>query len=147
MKLLTFKEEKFLKETLKTLNPTEAVRRTYNLGSKNGSKTLKKLNNTASVIASQNLRKLHLIRAIKEELEEQELNDEEISTILKENIFQRKNISASNAAIDIYHKLKGNYSPEKKENINLNLTGKELEEAIQERLDELKKLSEMEEGG
>ena len=53
MRRLTPKQKLFVEETIKNLNPTDAVRLVYNLGSKGG----KELQNTARSIASENLTK------------------------------------------------------------------------------------------
>jgi len=53
MRKLTVKQREFIDETIKTKNPTEAVRRVYNLGGKKGIQ----LENTARAIASENLTK------------------------------------------------------------------------------------------
>ena len=96
---------------------------------------------TAEAIASQNLSKLIYQKPIIKEMEEISLNDNEVSKKLKRNLKQKANISASNNAIDIYHKLKGNYAPERKETINLKLTGADLDKRIDEKIQELKLLN------
>ena len=53
MRRLTPKQTMFIDKTIETLNPTEAVRQVYDLGSKKG----KQLENTARAIASENLTK------------------------------------------------------------------------------------------
>ena len=63
-KRLTPKQKMFVQETVLTLNPTEAVRRVYALGSKGGVG----LNDTAKEIASQNMRKQKIITAFAEKL-------------------------------------------------------------------------------
>ena len=95
---------------------------------------------TAKVIAHENLTKPHYQKAIIEKMEEINLNDDLINKITKRNIKQKSSTSASNQAMDMYHKVKGNYAPERKETITLNLTGKALNEAIQLKIDELKRL-------
>jgi len=65
MRKLTLKQKQFIKKTAITLNPTEAVRSVYNLGSKNGSKTKKKLEQVARSIASENLTKPNIKEALK----------------------------------------------------------------------------------
>jgi len=63
---LTIKQKKFVNETIETLNPTEAVRRVYDLGAKGGSKKIKQLEQTARAIASENLTKPNIKQAFKE---------------------------------------------------------------------------------
>lgn len=67
---LTIKQKKFVNETIETLNPTEAVRRVYDLGAKGGSKKIKQLEQTARAIASENLTKPNIKQAFKELLAE-----------------------------------------------------------------------------
>ena len=57
MRKLTIKQKAFVDETIKTKNPTEAVRRVYNLGGKKGTH----LENTARSIASENLTKPNIL--------------------------------------------------------------------------------------
>ena len=95
----------------------------------------------ANAIAVENLLKPMYLKPIIQEMEEIKLNDIEVSKKLKRNLKQKANISASNNAIDIYHKLKGNYAPERKESLNLNLTGEDLDKRIQEKIEELRELS------
>ena len=97
----------------------------------------------AKVIASENLTKPHYQRAIIEEMERVKLDDDLINRITKRNIKQKQSISASNQAMDMYHKIKGNYAPEKKITATINLTGKALDEAIQDKLQELRELNEV----
>ena len=127
---------------------TKAWAKEYVANGFNGTKTALKFAGkkemklrTAEAIASQNLSKLMYIKPIIQEMEEIKLNDIEVSKKLKRNLKQKANISASNNAIDIYHKLKGNYAPERKESLNLNLTGEDLDKRIREKIDELRELS------
>jgi len=78
---MTLKEKAFIKETIATRNPTEAVRRVYNLGSKGGSKTRKQAHKTAASIASENLAKPDIREKI-----EQYLPDDLIFGSLQEDI-------------------------------------------------------------
>lgn len=61
-KKLTIKEELFCKEAVATANPTEAVRRVYDLGAKGGNNN----DQTARAIASENLTKPHIKQKITE---------------------------------------------------------------------------------
>ena len=62
---MTLKEQGFINDTIKTLNPTEAVRRNYDIGSKGGSKTKKQAQMTAGIMAHENLKKPKIIKAMK----------------------------------------------------------------------------------
>ena len=69
------RQNKFVKETVKTMNPTEGARRSYNIGGKGGVNN----NETARAIASENLTKPLVRKAFKEmlaEVEEQPLLNE-----------------------------------------------------------------------
>ena len=111
----------------------------------NGAKTMKELNpgmsdDVAKSGASETLANPYYQRAIVEKMEEIKLDDTLINKITKRNIKQKKSIPASNQAMDMYHKIKGNYAPEKKLVATVNLTGKALDEAIEAKLKELKAL-------
>jgi len=95
---------------------------------------------TAESIASENLSKPEYQKGIITAMEEIKLNDTLINKITKRNIKQKSSLSASNQAMDMYHKVKGNYAPERKETITLNLTGTALNDAIQRKIEELKRL-------
>ena len=95
---------------------------------------------TAKVIASENLTKPHYQKSIVEAMEKIRLDDDLINKITKRNIKQKSSISASNQAIDMYHKIKSNYAPERKITTNLTLTGKDLDMAIKSKIQELKAL-------
>ena len=95
---------------------------------------------TAKVIASENLTKPHYQKSIIEAMEKIRLDDDLINKITKRNIKQKSSISASNQAIDMYHKIKSNYAPERKITTNLTLTGKDLDMAIKSKIQELKAL-------
>ena len=127
---------------------TKAWAKEYVSNGFNGTKTALKFaknkdmkRETAAVISTENLMKPSYLKPIIQEMEEISLNDNEVSKKLKRNLKQKANISASNNAIDIYHKLKGNYAPERKETINLKLTGADLDKRIDEKIQELKLLN------
>lgn len=138
MNKLTLKEQQFIKITAKTLNPTQAVRETYQLGKNGGSKTKEQKSNTASIIASENLRKPHIIKGLREEMEEQGVNNKLITSITKRNLEQNKNLPASNQIIDMYNKIKGNYTPEVKVNVNVNPAN--IDKLIEAKINEYKQL-------
>ena len=95
---------------------------------------------TAQAIASENLSKPIYQKEIIKELEEQGFNKKERARLLKRNAKQKRSYSASNQAIDIATKIEGDYAPQRRETLNINLTGKELDARIQEKLQELKQL-------
>ena len=117
----------------------------YVANNMNGTQTAVELYNakerkTAQSIATENLSKPVMQKAIVEEMEKQGLDDKTISEIMNRNVKQKQSYSASNTAIDIYHKVKGTYAPEKKETINLNLTGSDLKDAIRDTMQEIEQL-------
>lgn len=136
MKKIELKAKTFAKSYAKhKLNGTEAAMEVYNPANRN----------VANNIASDNLRKPIFLTAIIEELEKQGLNDEHISEVHKRNIDQSKNYAASNTGIEIYHKLKGNFAPERTEQIKLNINvdnPEDIQHAINQLLQEIKQLNE-----
>ena len=87
---MTLKERAFIKETAKTLNPTEAVRKVYNIGSKGGSKTKALASNTASVIAKENLTKPHIRKAMDSIIDQLEIERQRAIDKLKHKISDAK---------------------------------------------------------
>ena len=112
---MTLKEKAFIKETIATKNPTEAVRRVYDLGSKGGSKTKKQRDNTASIIASENLRKPH----IKDKIDEY-LPDDLILGALSEDI-QNKPMNRQQE-LNLASKIKGLLSDKIDLNTSMTIT-------------------------
>lgn len=134
MKKLTLKEDRFTTITAQTLNPTQAVRETYQIGKNGGGKTKKKREQTIRLIAHENLQKPHIKESLTVKIEALLKKDKtSVENIHKRNI-EQDNISASNQALDMYYKLGGEYSPEKRLNINANLT----EHNVDSRIEELK---------
>ena len=115
MRRLTPKQKVFVEETIKTLNPTKAVRLVYDLGSKGG----KQLQETARVIASQNLTKLNVQREFEKRLaliDDSKIVDEFYKIALGDNDLRAK----LQAGVEIL-KLKQRYP---KEQIDLELSKK-----------------------
>jgi len=137
---MTLKEKQFIKITAQTLNPAEGVRRAYDLGAKGGLKDKKHKDNTTYVMAKENLSKPHIQKGLREEMEDKGVDNTLITNITKRNLKQNKNIPASNQIIDIYHKIKGNYAPEKK--ITMNITPDNVNKLIDAKLNELRQLQE-----
>jgi len=134
MNKLELKTKAWAKEYIK--NNFNGTQTALEMASKN--KLMKR--ETAKAIASENLTKPIYQNAIIEEMEEIGLNNDFINKITKRNIKQGTNISASNQAVDMFHKIKGNYAPEKRITANISLTGKALDEAIQDKINELESL-------
>ena len=109
----------------------------------NGTKTALELynttdKNTAHAIASENLHKPTFTKAIVERMRELGMDEDTITSIHKRNLIQQKNIPASNTALDMYYKLKGEYAPDKKLNIHIPID--RVDEYIQQLLLEYKQL-------
>ena len=128
---LTLKEDRFTTITAQTLNPTQAVREVYNVGGKGGSKTKVQKENTTRQIAHKNLEKDYIKKSIVEKIDALMLGNKSIEKIHKRNILQN-NISASNQALDMYYKMRGDYAPEKKMNLNINITKDNIDNRIEE---------------
>ena len=140
MKKLTLKEDKFTTITAKTLNPSQAVRETYQIGKNGGGETEKQREQTIRAIASENLTKPHLKQSIVEKIDKL-MNKDKIELVHKRNITQDSNIPASNQALDMYYKLSGEYSPDKHLNINANITNTNIDKKLEDLTNELKRLS------
>lgn len=117
-KKLTIKQKAFAKETATTLNPTEAVRRIYDLGSKGGSKEKKQLEQTARAIASENLTKPNIVLSINKELEAQGITRQERIKILKDLLYG-KDKRVILQALDMSFKLSDDYPAQKNKIIGL----------------------------
>ena len=124
---LSLKQKIFVKETVRTLNPTEAARIAYNA----------KKDQTSRVIASENLAKPYLREAIEERLEEAGITDDLLFSEHKKVIIQSKHLPSKNGAIDMAYKLKGSYAPDKKQVSNLNININDTEQVLK-RLKDLK---------
>lgn len=134
-KKLTLKQKVFVEKTIETLNPTQAAREAYQLGSKGGSKTEYDMENTAGSIAVENLQKPTIRQEILKRMEEVGLNVDTITSIHKRNIKQSKNYAASNTALDMLYNLAEAYPVQK--SISLNLTANLEPEALKQRKKEL----------
>ncbi len=137
MQHLTLKENKFIKITAKTLNPTQAVRETYQLGKNGGSKTKEQKDNTASIIAYENLRKPHIRKGLQELLDEKICKDKR-TQLIQRNAEQDKNLPASNQALDMINKMTGAYTPQIK--VNIDISPANIDKLIQDKIGELKVL-------
>lgn len=139
MKKLTLKQKKFVRETIKTTNPTEAVRRTYNLAGKEGNNTKEQQTTIATTIASKNMTNVDIQREFREVLA-QEIPKDKRGMLLKRNAEQSKNIPASNQAIDMMIKVEGDYQPEKHITANVNLTPANIDKKLEDLFNEYRKL-------
>ena len=120
-KKLTMKQEGFVQKSIKTLNPTEAVRQVYNLGSKGGELT----ENTARAIASENLTKPAIVLRFQELLNT--IDDKEILDKFQEILRDDDKRSSLSAGIELL-KLKDRYPKEGNKFISLFTKIEELED-------------------
>lgn len=112
----------------------------------NGTQAVKKILNpkdrhTASSMATEYLNKPAYKEAITKRIDELLMEDDtNIEKIHKRNITQDSNIPASNQALDMYHKLGGDYAPEKKINLNANINTNNIDKRLKEIQHELSRL-------
>lgn len=97
----------------------------------------------AQVKAVRMMHNVKFKQSLMELMEEKGLNKEIITKIHLRNLKQKKNISASNEAINIFHKLEGNFAPEKQEkrNINISLDSSEVLKRLNEVQEEIRELT------
>ena len=99
---LTIKQRGFVEDVVKTKNPTEAVRRNYNV----------KNDETARVIAHENMTKPNVVNALDIALEANKLTDSIVTRIHKRNMTQKKDLRVSQTAVKDYYNIKGYGSKE-----------------------------------
>jgi len=124
---LTLKQREFVKKSIESLNPVKAVRETYDLGSKGGSKTKAHLDNTAAVIASQNLKKPVIKRAFKNALKR--LDEGAIIERLESFALDAGDKRSAIAAANLIFRVTGRFAPTR---ISLDRYQEELDEFRQE---------------
>lgn len=111
----------------------------------NGAKTIREFKphltpQSSKVRASEMLHNKGFQVALKEEMENKGITSERISNLIKRNMDQENNLPASNNAIDMAIKIRGDYAAEKKINLNINISDKELDKAIEDKYKEIKLL-------
>jgi len=102
--ILSEQEERFCYEYTTNYNRIDAVLAAYNVD-----KTKPSWKNTASSIASENLLKPHILRRIREMLDQYHLNDETVDNELSFLMRQCEDLPSKKGAIEIYNKLKNRY--------------------------------------
>lgn len=105
----------------------------------NASKTIKTLephrsNDYAKVKGTRMIASVNFKKSLEEVMTEKGLTDDKVSQIHQRNLTQERSLPASNEAINIYHKIKGNYAPEKKAVLNINIQDPQ---AIQKRIEDI----------
>ncbi len=81
------------------------------------------------VKAGMAIRSVKVIRALNEELDEAGLTRSEVAKLTKRNAAQARNLAASNTALDMTNKVRGDYAPEKRATLNIHAEIKTEEEA------------------
>ena len=134
MTKLSKKERGFVKEYIKTGNGTQSALKVYDT----------KSYMTGAMIASENLKKPKIIKALQEMLPDDLLADRHLALLNKKEIVKGLegeyvdiDTLAVSKGLDMAYKIKGSYSPEKSVVIY-----KEVEEAEKQHLDNLLKLAE-----
>ena len=96
-KKLTPKQAGFVKDLVKTKNPTEAARLNYEVVN----------DNTASTIASENMRKPAVISAIDRALNKAKLTDDVVALVHARNLTQDQDLRVSQTAVKDFYAIKG----------------------------------------
>lgn len=136
---LSFKQKKFCEEVVSTMNPTEAAKRAYNLGSKGGSKTKEQIESTASVIAYENLRKLPIKTTIQELMEKAGFSNLELLIVHKE-LLESDDDRIRLSALDLGYKIKDLFPSQKIQIGKLDEIGDILTETDVERFKDAEKV-------
>ena len=115
----------------------------------NGTKTIKethapKNDIVARTMATEYIAKPYVKKAIIEELENRGLDNGLILKIHKRNLIQKENLPASNTALDMIYKIKGEYAPDKK--LTITAKYKDVEEVRQRTNQLLKELKDIKNG-
>lgn len=137
---LTKKEKGFVRDVVKTNNPTKAILNNFNIGGKHGTNNK---NGVASVMANEYLKKPKIMKAIQTLADK--IPEEKIEQVLLEGLDAGRTINVGETStyeadygtrhkyLDTAIKLKGLYAPEKKK-IELN---EELIDAIKGRVSDI----------
>ena|SRR3990167_3921945 len=129
---LTIKQDRFIDETIRTANPTEAAVLVYNV----------KDRIVGNSVASENLRKPLIQEELKQRMIDNGVNADFLIQKHKRNTSQASNLAASNTALDMFYKILGAYAPERKIGVNIDLTTDDtsLSEAIKDLTEQVAKL-------
>ncbi len=121
MNTLSKKEKGFVKDYIKTGNGTESALKNYDTEDEN----------TAGVIASENLRKPKIQKAIADRLPDDLLEEKHLALLNKtekkydeegEIVSEEIDAQAVAKGLDMAYKVKGSYAPDRAINLNLNQT-------------------------
>ena len=125
--VLTDKEELFCNVYVETFDKIKAVLTAYNVDQDKPG-----WNQTARVIAHDNLTKVYINERIRELLDKHHLNDEEVDLELAHIIRQNAEYNPKRAAINEYNKIKGRHAAEKHEHKFKGASDEELRERASE---------------
>ena len=111
---------------MKSKTKDKVLAKEYLANGMNGSAVMRKFKphltkSSTKVRASKMLNDPGFQRALKDEMETQGITSSKLSELLNRNMGQENNLPASNTAIDMAFKVRGDYAPEKKLNLNLKL--------------------------
>lgn len=108
---LTKKQRGFIKDYIKTGNGTLAAKRNYDVVTEN----------TAAAIATENLKKPQIVKAI-----EEAFPDENLYELHREGL-ETDDLGVRKQYLDMAYKLKGSYAAEKHMNVNISATSEDLQ--------------------
>jgi hypothetical protein len=122
MKGLSEKQKGFIRDTIKYKNPTKAAKLNYDIGSKGGSKTPKQAENTAGIIAFENINKPKIAAV----LNKHGITPDYLTKELRENIENTKKDKYYNAnlkGIELGYKLTGHLNNSDDKTVNIAVIG------------------------
>lgn len=109
---LTRKQKIFVKEYVKTGNGTVSALKAYDTDSER----------VAQTIASENLSKPIIVKALAERLPDDLLEEKHLALLNKIDAQGEIDVQAVSKGLDMAYKVKGSYAPDKNINMNLNVT-------------------------
>ena len=114
---LTKKQKGFVKDYVKTGNGTVAAFENYDTEDYS----------TASMIASENLSKPKIIKALADRLPDDLLEEKHLALLNKEDAEGNIDVQAVSKGLDMGYKLKGSYAAEKSVALNLNFESRSVQ--------------------
>lgn len=128
---LTRKQKGFVKDYIKTGNGEVSARNNYDVAN----------DNTARSIASENLTKPNIKKAIADAIPDELLTERHLELLNKREIVndidRGPDVQAVTKALDMGYKIKGTYAPEKNVNVNVELESDEDIKLIADQLNAL----------
>lgn len=126
---LTRKQKGFVKDYAKTGNGSLAVKNNYDVDPND--------DNTSASIASENLRKPNIQRAIAEMIPDELLGEKHLALLNKIDEKGEIDVQAVSKGLDMGYKIKGSYAPEKTVNMNIEVESSEEIKRLADQLNEL----------